>query len=137
MRILDKQFLTSLECSAITNPRKRAHLNLHNSFEEKVQRIFISLTQGSYVKPHYHELPHQWEMFVVMEGVVEVVFYSADGQEKQRLFVGEGQGCKAIEIHPMDIHSVECISEKALMLEIKEGPFDPATGKVAVNFSTK
>ncbi|ENZ0175016.1 WbuC family cupin fold metalloprotein [Providencia rettgeri] len=137
MRILDKQFLTSLECSALASPRKRAHLNLHNSFEEKIQRLFISLTKGSYVKPHYHKLPHQWEMFVVMEGIVEVVFYSTSGQEQQRLLVGERQSCKAIEIHPMEIHSVECISEKALMLEIKEGPFDPATGKVAVNFSTK
>lgn len=133
MRILDKQFLTSLECSAITSPRKRAHLNLHNSFEEKVQRLFISLTRGCYVKPHYHELPHQWEMFVVIEGVVEVVFYSTGGQVQQRLLVGEGQDCKAIEIHPMDIHSVECISEKALMLEIKEGPFNPDFAKVMVD----
>lgn len=134
MRILDKQFLTSLECSALASPRKRAHLNLHNSFEEKIQRLFISLTKGSYVKPHYHELPHQWEMFVVIEGVVEVVFYSTGGQEQQRLLVGEGQSCKAIEIHPMEIHSVECISEKALMLEIKEGPFNPDFAKVMVDF---
>ncbi len=133
MRILDKQFLTSLECSALVSPRKRAHLNLHNSFEEKIQRLFISLTKGSYVKPHYHELSHQWEMFVVMEGIVEVVFYSAGGQEEQRLLVGEGQSCKAIEIHPMEIHSVECISEKALMLEIKEGPFNPDFAKVMVD----
>ncbi|WP_417877408.1 WbuC family cupin fold metalloprotein [Vibrio sp.] len=133
MRVLDKQFLTSLECSALASPRKRAHLNLHNSFEEKVQRLFISLTRGSYVNPHYHELPHQWEMFVVIEGVVEVVFYSTDGQEQQRLLVGEGQSCKAIEIHPKEIHSVECISEKALMLEIKEGPFNPDFAKVMVD----
>ncbi|MEY0974001.1 WbuC family cupin fold metalloprotein [Providencia huaxiensis] len=133
MRILDKQFLTSLECSALASPRKRAHLNLHNSFEEKIQRLFISLTKGSYVKPHYHELPHQWEMFVVMEGIVEVVFYSTGGREEQRLLVGEGQSCKAIEIHPMEIHSVECISEKALMLEIKEGPFCPDFAKVMVD----
>ncbi len=133
MRILDKQFLTSLECSALASPRKRAHLNLHNSFEEKIQRLFISLTKGSYVKPHYHELPHQWEMFVVMEGIVEVVFYSTGGREEQRLLVGEGQSCIAIEIHPMEIHSVECISEKALMLEIKEGPFSPDFAKVMVD----
>ncbi|MCG6229919.1 WbuC family cupin fold metalloprotein [Vibrio furnissii] len=137
MRALDKQFLADLECLAEASSRKRAHLNLHNSFEEKVQRLFISLTQGSYVQPHYHELPHQWEMFVVMEGVVEVVFYNSCGRELERLLVGEGQDCKAIEIQAMDIHSVECISNKALMIEIKEGPFDPDIGKVAVNFSTK
>lgn len=134
MRILDKQFLTSLECSALASPRKREHLNLHNSFEEKIQRLFISLTKGSYVKPHYHELPHQWEMFVVME-IVEVVFYSTGGQEQQRLLVGEGQSCKAIEIYPMEIHSVECISNKTLMLEIKEGPVNPDFAKVMVDLA--
>lgn len=66
-------------------------------------------------------------------GVVEVVFYSTGGQEQQRLLVGEGQSCKAIEIHSMEIHSVECISEKALMLEIKEGPFNPDFAKVMVD----
>lgn len=134
MRVLDKHYLSDLEKNAINNPRKRAHLNLHSDFDEKVQRLFISLTQGSYVEPHYHELPHQWEMFVVIEGVVEVVFYTNEGEVIKRLLVGEGQNCKVVEIHPFDIHSVECISESALMLEVKEGPFQPESAKVSANF---
>lgn len=134
MRIFDKDYFAELNEVALQSGRKRSHLNLHSSYDEKVQRLFISLTKGSYVEPHYHELPHQWEMFVVIEGVVEVTFHNSDGSEHNKLFVGEGQPCKVVEIAPMDIHSVRCISDKALMLEIKEGPFKPEVAKVLAEF---
>ncbi len=134
MRILDSKLLQVLHDNAAKSPRKRSHLNLHNDYDDKVQRLFISLTQGSYVEPHYHELPHQWEMFVVLEGVVEVVFYGKNGESIKHLLVGEEQSCKVVEIAPFDIHSVMCISEVALILEIKEGPFKFESAKVTVDF---
>jgi len=136
MRIFDKDDFDELDEMALQSDRKRSHLNLHGSYDEKVQRLFISLLKGSYVEPHYHELPHQWEIFVVVEGVVEVTIYNTDGSEIERLLVGEGQSCKVVEIAPMDIHSVRCISDKALMLEVKEGPFCLDTAKVRVDFDT-
>ena len=134
MRVFDNQFLASLKYSSVNSLIKRGHLNLHSSFDEKVQRLFIHLQQGSYVKPHFHELPHQWEMFVVIEGLIEVVFFSSKGVEVKKLLVGETQNCRAIEIQPYEIHSVECLSSSALILEIKEGPFSPETSKVLASF---
>lgn len=134
MRIFNKDYLVGFQESARHNGRLREHLNLHMDFEEKVQRLFIAMSKGSYVEPHYHELPHQWEMFVVLEGVVEVVFYNQKGRVIQKILVGENQDCRALELQPFDIHSVECISDKALLLEIKEGPFKPETSKVVANF---
>ncbi len=137
MRVFDKQLLSILSQEALESPRNRSHLNLHSDFEEKVQRLFISLVQGSYVEPHYHEKPNQWEMFVVIEGVVEVVLYNNEGESIKQFLVGEGQDCKTVELEPFEIHSVKCISDKALMLEIKEGPFNPDSAKVMVDFSGK
>lgn len=134
MRVFDERCFSKLNLDAADSDRGRAHLNLHHSFNERVQRLFISLVKGSYVEPHYHELPHQWEMFVVLEGVIEVVYYSPEGDVIKRLLVGEEQGCKAVEFSPSDIHSVRCISDTALMLEVKEGPFDPEKAKVLVQF---
>ena len=134
MRVFDKQYLASLTDRALNSSRKRAHLNLHGSFGDKVQRLFIHLQHGSYVEPHWHELPHQWEMFVVIDGIVEVVFYTSEGTEIKRLLVGESQNCRAIEIHPYEIHSVECVSLSALVFEIKEGPFNPQAAKVMAGF---
>ncbi|OOE86962.1 metalloprotein [Salinivibrio siamensis] len=130
MKVYNDDSFSALFDDAEISERRRAHLNLHNSYAEKVQRLFIALTQGSYVEPHYHELDHQWEMFVVIHGEVKVALYDDDGKVKQKLTAGDGQSIKAIEINPRDIHSVECISEKALLLEIKEGPFDPEKAKV-------
>lgn len=136
MRIFDKSFLSDIDNQAVNNSRKRAHLNLHSDFNEKIQRLFISLTEGSFVEPHYHEFPHQWEMFVVIDGLLEVVFYSPKGDVLKTVLVGPGMDCCALEIHPFDIHSVRCLSKKALMLEIKEGPFQVETAKVMVDFTT-
>ncbi|MCH4996224.1 WbuC family cupin fold metalloprotein [Pectobacterium versatile] len=135
MRVFDQNFLSDVNKQASENIRKRAHLNLHGDYNEKIQRLFISLIEGSFVEPHYHELPHQWEMFVVIDGIVEVIFYSQEGKELNKLIVGQGQDCCALEIHPFDIHSVRCLSKKALMLEIKEGPFNIEDAKVMVSFN--
>ncbi len=134
MKILDNELLTSLNSDAECSSRGRVHLNFHNNFDEKVQRLFISLVQGSFVEPHYHKFPHQWEMFAVIEGVVEVVLYSVEGDKIKTLFVGEGQDNRAIEFAPFDIHSVRCVSERAVILEVKEGPFRPDVAKVMARF---
>ncbi|MCE2594072.1 WbuC family cupin fold metalloprotein [Motilimonas cestriensis] len=124
MRTFGSDELEYLFQQAELSQRARAHLNLHQSYDDKVQRLYIAMLKGSYVEPHFHELPHQWEMFMVVQGVINLKLYHLDGSEKASLFLGEGHDIKSMELHPNEIHSVECISDKALLLEIKEGPFD-------------
>lgn len=122
---VDKLFL-----EAEGSSRRRSHLNLHASYEDKVQRLLIAMVRGSYVEPHYHELSHQWELFTVLQGVVRVDNYSKFGEVISSRYLGEGQDAMMVSIQPHEIHSVECISDKALLLEVKEGPFDPKFAKV-------
>lgn len=82
MRLLVRRFLQSLNQSAADSTRIRTHLNLHNNFSEKVQRLLIALKLASYDAPLYHEFPHQWQMFVVIEGVGEVIFYTDKGKNQ-------------------------------------------------------
>ncbi|MCU9564840.1 WbuC family cupin fold metalloprotein [Proteus mirabilis] len=132
MKIYNNEYLSSLIENAKNSQIKRAHLNLHTSYDEKVQRLFIALTKGSYVSPHYHALRHQWEMFVVISGILKVLHYNSKGIVCSEILVGDNQPTKVIEFSPYDIHSVECISDTALMLEIKEGPYIEASSKVLV-----
>ena len=134
MKKIGQQLFGTLEIEASLSPRKRSHRNLHNSFQEKVQRLLISLEKNSYVEPHFHELEHQWEMFVVLEGVIEVTLYSEDGSVFDSILVGDGKETKIVELSPNDIHSVKCVSDRALILEVKEGPFDPEHAKCFPNF---
>lgn len=107
---------------------KRAHKLLHSSHDDKVQRLLIALCQGSFVMPHYHELPHQWEMFIVLQGELLVKLYDINS----KLVISEHvfSDGDILELNPKEAHSVECISEQALLLEVKEGPFSSEFAKV-------
>ena len=133
MKVITQVDMASLFEQANNSPRKRAHLNLHTSFDDKVQRLYIALLKGSYVEPHFHALAHQWEMFIVISGVLKVTLHTKDGSEKNSILVGDKQNVQAVEFNPGDIHSVECISGQALILEIKEGPFIEEYAKVLLS----
>ena len=62
MQLVKTAQIDALFKSAESSLRKRAHLNLHKTYEDKVQRLYIALVCGSYVEPHYHEKHNQWEM---------------------------------------------------------------------------
>ncbi len=129
MKTISSLDINSLFEKANNSSRLRTHLNLHRNYDEKIQRLLIALVQGSFVEPHYHELSHQWEMFTVLQGIVEVKLFSLNGEFKQKILLGSEQESMMIQIEPNEVHSVTCISEKALMLEIKEGPFIPEQAK--------
>ncbi|MBE4855467.1 WbuC family cupin fold metalloprotein [Enterobacter cloacae complex sp. P40RS] len=132
MRLIDKNQLETLYDQAGQSERLRSHLLLHESHQDKVQRLLIALVKGSYVDPHYHELPHQWEMFIVMQGQVQVCLYGKDGEIINKFVAGENTTINIVEFSPGDIHSVECLSPRALMMEVKEGPFDPTFAKAFI-----
>ncbi|MFP2516788.1 WbuC family cupin fold metalloprotein [Buttiauxella agrestis] len=129
MQLIDKFRLSNLFEEAARSERLRSHLLLHNSYQDRVQRLIIAMVQGSYVEPHYHVLPHQWEMFSVLEGVINVTLHAINGEIISSFDAGPEEDVSLIEFAPGDIHSIECISPSALLLEIKEGPFDPEYAK--------
>lgn len=129
MKYIDKVSLDHLYNEAKKSERLRSHLLLHKSHEDKVQRLLIALVKDSYVEPHYHELPHQWEMFVILEGQIEITLYNNSNEIKESFLAGENTSISIVNLEPNEIHSIKCISPKALMLEIKEGPFDPNYAK--------
>ncbi|ALB63272.1 WbuC [Cronobacter condimenti 1330] len=129
MRLIETSKIDLLFEDAKASERLRSHLLLHHSHQDKVQRLLIFMLKGSYVEPHYHELPDQWEMFTIIQGQVQVTLFDGVGNIFKQFLAGEGTGVSIVELAPGDVHSVECVSDKAVMLEIKEGPFDPVYAK--------
>lgn len=130
MKIIDDRVLDNLFFEAKNSSRKRSHYLLHASYQEPVQRLLIGMLEGSYVEPHYHSAAHQWEMFSVLDGLVNVCFYHENGLIKESYDLSSGS---VLEIEPGEIHSVKCLSHKALLLEVKEGPFNPDSAKRFLN----
>ena len=129
MRLVDNNQIDELYDQAEQSERLRSHLLMHESHQEKVQRLLIALVKGSYVEPHYHELPHQWEMFIVLQGQLQVCLHSKNGEVIKQFVAGDNTEISIVEFSPGDIHSVECLSPRALMMEVKEGPVDPSFAK--------
>ncbi|SUX72999.1 Uncharacterised protein [Citrobacter freundii] len=97
MRLIDNDQLDELYDQARQSERLRSHLLMHGSHQEKVQRLLIALVKGSYVEPHYHELPHQWEMFIVMQGQLQVCLHSRNGKVIKQFVAGENTGIRIVE----------------------------------------
>ncbi|MEY0436509.1 WbuC family cupin fold metalloprotein [Providencia huaxiensis] len=129
MQYIDNKIIENIYIEAKDSPRKRAHYLLHNSHQDKVQRLLIALVKGSYVEPHYHELQHQWEMFFILEGSLKLTTLDRNENIIKTDIIGANTPIIAVEIPSNEIHSLECLSDKALILEIKEGPFDPSFAK--------
>ncbi|KDZ57813.1 cupin fold metallo, WbuC family protein [Escherichia coli 3-073-06_S1_C2] len=58
--------------------------------------------------------------------------YGKDGEIINQFVAGENTAISVVEFSPGDIHSVECLSPRALMMEVKEGPFDPSFAKAFI-----
>jgi hypothetical protein len=55
-------------------------LNVHPTLEDPVQRLFIALEPGTYIRPHRHPEPDKWELFVLINGAVDALLLDDDGK---------------------------------------------------------
>lgn len=135
MLLFDEKFKTDLYLRAETSPRLRAHHNIHNSFDEPVQRLAIALLKGSYIPPHMHVQPHQWEFFHVVEGRVKLILFSDEGMVTATHLLGDGQESFAVQLPPGTLHTLVCLSERACVFEWKQGPYEPERAKSSPSWS--
>lgn len=133
--IFSKHKAESLLLKASCSERLRAHYNLHDSYNEAVQRIVIGLHHGTYIPPHYHNLNNQWELFQVFSGEVDLFIFDMNGFVLDKVSLGAVSGNYFIQITPNTCHTLVCRSDSALVLEIKPGPFDITRAKVVPEWS--
>ena len=117
---LDQATLSDLFRQAKESPRRRSHLLLHKDHGDQVQRLVIALTTGSYVRPHQHS--EQWEMLVLLQGRLDLLFFAAGGRLTER-FALTGDGRSVIQIPPGQIHGAAVMQDETAVLEIKPGPY--------------
>ncbi|MEJ1962889.1 MAG: WbuC family cupin fold metalloprotein [Gammaproteobacteria bacterium] len=130
MKLFADTQLDELVTKAAASPRKRAHLTIHESASDLVQRFFVVARRDSYFRPHAHL--SKSELAVVLRGRLDLVTFDEAGHLHARHAVGEGTGQFAFEIDRGTWHTLVPLTDDCAFLEIKEGPYDPA---VAVKFA--
>lgn len=116
--------LNVLAGKAAQATRLRAHLNVHETLDAPVQRLFIATQPATYMRPHRHAEAHKWEFFVVLEGQLDLLIFDATGRVMQRTPMSR-IATRAVEIPPNTWHAYVCMQPGSLALEVKQGAYLP------------
>jgi cupin fold WbuC family metalloprotein len=125
MKLVPRTLLDELAAKAAASPRARAHYNIHASAADLVQRFLVVARGDSYFRPHRHA--SRSELALLLRGRVDVLTFDARGRVSARYGVGEGTDSLAYESPQGVWHTVVPATGGGAFLEIKEGPYDPAT----------
>lgn len=123
---LDDCFFSELLEKASNSDRKRAHYNLHQRLDEPVQRLCIALKSGTYVRPHHHKDINKWELMIVLKGEVCLTLFDEYGTVIDQLVMAPGATLSGLELKPNTWHTVYPLSDEAIIIEVKEGPYTPS-----------
>lgn len=116
--------LEKLSNDAVDSRRRRANLNVHQSLDAQVQRLFIATEPGTYIRPHRHTEPHKWEFFLLLQGEMDLVTFDDSGMLMERIALSAAD-VRAVEISPGTWHSYVCKAPATVALEVKQGAYIP------------
>lgn len=125
VRVFSAPQLDDLAKRATASPRRRAHLNVHADAADLVQRFFVAVDRDSYIRPHRHLAKS--ELAIVVRGAFDVITFDERGGIAGRETVGAGTSLLGFEMPRATWHTLIAREDGSTFLEIKEGPYDPAT----------
>lgn len=133
-KLISNDELRLLAISAQQADRRRNNLNVHDSLDSNVQRLFIATQPDTYIRPHRHSEPHKWEFFMVVQGSMSLLLFNDDGCVDDRVELSASD-IRAVEIPPNTWHSYTCMETDTVALEIKEGSYSPTSNQDLAQWS--
>jgi cupin fold WbuC family metalloprotein len=125
MRLVTQALLDELAAAAAASPRLRTHYNLHASNADPVQRYLVVASRDSYFRPHRHHT--RAELALIVRGALDLLLFDEQARLTARHALGAGSGNIAYENGPGGWHTVIVGEDGSAFLEVKQGPYDPAT----------
>ena len=130
MRLFADTLLDDLTTQASSSPRRRAHLNIHATASDPIQRFFVVAQRDSYFRPHKHLTKS--ELAIALRGRFDILTFDDEGCVLNRYGIGEGANHFAYEATEGTWHTLVALTDGCAFIEVKQGPYDPA---VAVDFA--
>lgn len=125
MKLLTQNLLDDLAAAAAAAPRGRAHHNIHIEAADPVQRFFVAADRRTYIRPHRHL--QRGELGVALRGAFDLLTFDAAGVLLERKPFGVRLPAFAYEAELLAWHTLIAREDGSVFLEIKQGPYDPAT----------
>ena len=99
------------------------NLDLRNSAADGSQRMLNALEPGTPLPIHRHMKSS--ETVVCLRGHLREIFYDAGGKVTELIDLQPGGECVALSIPIGQWHSVEVLESGTVILECKDGPYEP------------
>lgn len=120
-----KEFFDDLCGLAAANPRRRAHHNIHEGYDDPCQRLLVGIQTDSYIRPHRHQLTPKPETLFCLRGSIGVLIFDDSGCPSTAIRLAACTETAGCEIQTGSWHSLVCLQPDSVFLEVKPGPYTP------------
>lgn len=121
--LLQKSIVNKVTEDAKTSPRLRMNYNLHESFEDSVQRMFNALEPGTIVPIARH--PYSSETLIMLRGRLRVLIYNDNKEIIEDVIIAPNTENIGYHIPKGTWHKVEALESGTVCFETREGPYAP------------
>lgn len=129
---INKLLLDNLLEQSAENPRLRMNYDLRNSSEDNSQRMLNALQPGTVLPIHRHT--KTTETVVILRGKMEEIFFQENPlRETDRVILEAGGDVQGLCIPKDQWHTVNVI-EPTVILECKDGKFEPLSETDMINY---
>ena len=115
--------MDSLTAQAKASPRLRMNMDLRNCAEDQSQRMLNAIEPGSPLPIHRHMKSS--ETVVCLRGHLREVFYNDAGEVTEVIDLAPNSECVALNIPIGQWHTVEVLESGTVILECKDGAYEP------------
>lgn len=120
---ITQEFLDDLTAQAKASPRLRMNRDLRNSAEDSSQRMLNAIEPGSPLPIHRHR--HSSETVVCLRGHLRELFYDEEGRLTESIDLMPNGPVVALNIPLGQWHTVEVLESGTVILECKDGAYEP------------
>lgn len=121
--VIDQKILDELSEQAKASPRLRQSFDLRNTPEDNSQRMLNALEPGTIMPIHRHLASS--ETVVLLRGKICWHFYDDAGKETESVVLDANGDVRCINVEKARWHSLECLAEGSVLLESKDGRYEP------------
>ena len=133
--VIDNKVLDYLTARAKENPRLRQSMDLRNSPEDLSQRMLNTLEPGTVMPIHRHLASS--ETVVLLRGKICWHFYDVAGNETESVVLDANGDVRCINVEKARWHSLECLAEGSVLMESKDGRYEPLREEEVMNIPQK
>lgn len=120
---IDNILLDKLTAQAQASPRLRMNMDLRNSDADSSQRMLNAIEPESVVPVHRHQKTS--ETVVVLRGCVVEEYYTSEGVCSASYELAAGGPVCALNIPAGQWHTLRALESGTVILEMKDGPYEP------------